>query len=412
LFSPLLSVTLPPVADTIQKIPRLSVQLGIITLARLFLNTGLRMVYPFAPALARGLDVPLVSIYNLVTIRNFAGFLSPAFGPLSERYGRKPLIAGALLFFSLGCLLVVTWPRYWFLGLALCIIAVAKVIYDPAMQAYLGDTIPYRERGRAIAVTELSWAGALLVGAPAVGFTIQRQGWQSPFIWLGLLGVGAAVLLWRLLPSSSRRTGQTATLGHIGRVWARHPVIWAAALYTMLAMAANETLFIVYGDWMEDSFSLSLTNLGLASGIIGGAEIAGEIFVGWSVDRFGKRPVIITTGLLTALLYAAIPFTSAALTGALITLFILFLFFEITVVGGIPLMTEIVPSARGVVLSTVLAAGALGRATGSLLGPRIWQAGGFVANGLVAAVVMLIAISTLALWVREGSGDWGLEIGD
>jgi predicted MFS family arabinose efflux permease len=384
-----------------RKTPHLAVQLVGLTFARLFLNTGIRMVYPFLPALARGLGVPITAVYDLVIVRNLAGFLSPLFSPLSERFGRKPIIMGAMLLFSLGCFLVVLWPAYWPLGLTLCLIAIAKAIYDPAMQAYLGDTVPYGQRGRALSVTELSWAGALLVGAPAVGFTMQRWGWQTPFLWLGLAAMGTAALLGYALPRVGNRAGQVATLYDLLPVLRRHPVIWAAAVYVLLAMAANETFFIVYGDWMEESFSLTLTTLGLASGIIGGSEIIGELASGMLVDRLGKRPVVIVTGLFTAAMYYLLPYFSRNLSGALASLFALFLFFEITVVGAIPLLTEIVPGARSLVMSTVIAAAALGRALGTALGPAVWARGGLANNGLVAAVIMAAAMLILAGWVRE-----------
>jgi predicted MFS family arabinose efflux permease len=88
-----------------------------------------------------------------------------------------------------------------------------------------------------------------------------------------------------------------------------------------------------------------------------------------------------------------------------LSLFILFLFFEMTVVGGIPLMTELVPSARGVVMSVILATGGLGRALGALAGPVIWDVGGFPLLGLIAAVIMVLAVLILALWIREADGE-------
>ena len=243
------------------------------------------MVYPFAPAFARQLNVPVTAVYRLVTIRSLAGFLSPLFGPLSERFGRKTIMFGAMIFFSAGCLLVWLWPSYWLLGATLIIISVAKVIYDPAMQAYVGETVPYRQRGKALAVTELSWAGALLVGGPLLGIAIERQGWSAPFFWLGLFGVITAVFLWRFLPTINRREpGRGANLADYLRVVRQHPVIWAAMLYNALNMAANETIFIVYGDWMELSFGLSLLALGASAGVVGGAEIIGRT-VCWLVGR-------------------------------------------------------------------------------------------------------------------------------
>jgi predicted MFS family arabinose efflux permease len=146
---------------------------------------------------------------------------------------------------------------------------------------------------------------------------------------------------------------------------------------------------------------LSLIGLGLSAGAIGGAEVVGEFIAGWSVDRLGKRPVVITAGCLNVLLTLTIPLTGASLTAAQTAYFALFLFFEITVVGAIPLLTEIVPDARSVVMSLVIAAGALGRATGSWLGPDLFRRFGFGSNGIVAAVLAAIGIVSLALWVRE-----------
>jgi predicted MFS family arabinose efflux permease len=379
----------------------LSVQLVVITFARLLLNTGLRMVYPFAPALARGLGVELTAVYQLITIRNFSGFFSPVFGPLSERYGRRAVMTGAIGLFGVGTAVVVVWPAYWPLGVTLVAISVTKVIYDPAMQAYIGDTVPYKQRGKAISVTELAWSGGLLLGAPAIGFIIARWGWQAPFAWLAGLGLLAAWALRRILPDSDGGEGQPTNLRQTLHLVRQYPVIWAAGVYIMLAMASNESLFIVYGDWMEVSFGLSLTSLGLTAGVIGGAEVAGELFAGWAVDRFGKRPIIITSGLVNVLLYAILPVTAVSLTGALITLFLLFFAFETTVVGSVPLLTEIVPRARGVVMSVVMASFALGRTVGTLVGPFVAAHFGSTGNGLTSAGMMLLAVLVLARWVKE-----------
>ena len=359
------------------------------------------MVYPFLPAFARGLGVPLPAVAILISVRGFASLLSPIFGPLSERFGRRRILALSMILFSVGCLIVVIWPDLWAFGLTLAVIAVAKVIYDPAMQAYLGDTVPYKERGRAIAITELSWAGAFILGVPFVGFLIQEQGWQAPFFWLALLGVGGAVALWNLLPKADGRTGTVTNLSDTWQVIRKEPVIWAAAAYIMLVMGANELILIVYGDWMETSFALSLASLGLATAVIGGAEVTGEVVTALVVDRIGKRPFVITTGLVTTAMYLVIPFSSISLTAALISLFALFLFFEMSVVGSVPLMTELVPRARGIVMSVILAAGGLGRAIGALIGPVIWSRGDLRLLGLVAAITMGVAILILTIWVRE-----------
>ena len=378
-------------------------QLTALTTARFFLNTGIRVVYPFVPALARGLGVQTADITRLITIRNATGFLSPLFGPLSERYGRKIVLSGVMLLFGLSCLLVVIWPTYWALGLTLALMGVAKIIYDPAMQAYLGDTVPYGQRGRAIAITEYAWALALLVGAPVVGFAIQKWGWQSPFWGLGVLGLASIFFLKWALPQTNKNENRSRRNRPISIQFVKHhPVVIYAVLYTALVMLANEMLFIVFGTWMEESFQLNLAGLGVAAAVIGVAEISGETLAGWAVDRFGKRPIIIFTGACNALAYLLLPFASQTLWMTMIMLFIVFLSFEITVVGGMPLMTELVPDARAVVMSLIIAAMALGRTVGAFLGVLVWQLFGFEMSGLVWAIIMGSAVIILALFIREG----------
>ncbi len=385
-----------------EKTKSMPLQLGVLTVARLFLNTGLRMMYPFVPALARGLGVAPVDITRLITLRNATGFLSPLFGPLSERFGRRTILAAAMLFFAAGCLIVVIWPEYWILAITMVSIGVGKVVYDPAMQAYIGDAVPYAQRGRAVAVTEYAWALALLIGAPAAALAIERWGWQSPFLWLAVLGgISALFLLWIIPGVKAGRHTMTGIRGTL-RFMRQHPVILYAVLYITLLMTANEMLFIVFGGWMEESFQLNLASLGLAAALIGAAELTGETFAGWSVDRFGKRPVIITTGLLNAFFYLILPYSSGTLAAALITLFLIFLTFEITVVGGIPLMTELVPSGRAVVMSMVIFAMSLGRTMGAYLGLIVWNTFGFERSALVWAILMGTAVFVLARWIREG----------
>lgn len=377
--------------------------LGILTFARFLLNTLLRIVYPFAPAFARGLGVPVATIYFLVSLRNLIGLFSPMFAALPERYGRRVVMSVGMAVFSVAALLVAGVPAVWSLGVALVIGGAVKVIYDPAMQSYLGDAVPYAQRGKALSVTEFGWSGAFLLGAPLTGWLIAHQGWPAPFLWLGLAALPAAVLLFRALPPAAHGRRGAAGLGYTWQMLRRYPIIWAAALYMMLTLVAQETLFIVYGDWMESSFNLSLTGLGFATTLIGVAEMGGEATAGWSVDRFGKRPVVILCGLLCAITFVIIPFSTGSLTASLVAMFALFFTFEIAVVGAIPLLTEIVPSARGAVMAMSLGAMAAGRTIGSVVGPFVWQRAGLAGNATVAAVMMLLAVVVLFRWLREGT---------
>lgn len=382
---------------------RLTLNLIVITLGRWCLNTSIRMVYPFLPAFARGLDISLQQAAQLVSFRNIAGILGPLFAPLSERFGRQKVLIGSLLLFAVSCLSLLLFPTVWGLGATLFFIIIAKILYDPALQAYVGDTVPYAQRGKAIALTEFSWSGALLVGAPIVGWLMIKGGWLAPFGVLGVAGLVSAGIIWLVMPKTLKLTSTATSWRGVGRVIKKHPLILAVCAYVGLATLANDLVFIVYGDWMERSFGLDLGRLGLASGVIGCAEILGELSAGWGADRFGKRVIVILSGSFLIIAYLLLPQLGQTFVPALILLGLTFFFFETMIVGGIPLLTELVPSARAVVMTLALAAGAAGRALGAGVGPLLWQWGGLTVNGWVSAGISIIVVLIVILWLKESS---------
>ena len=46
-------------------------------------------------------------------------------------------------------------------------------------------------------------------------------------------------------------------------------------------------LFVIYGAWLEKAFNISIVALGIATGVIGIAELVGEVLVATISDRFG-----------------------------------------------------------------------------------------------------------------------------
>ena len=74
--------------------------IGVATFSKLMLNTARRMIYPFAPALARGLGVPLTSVTSLIAVNQATAVLGPLGALFADRYGNKPvlLLAVALCF--------------------------------------------------------------------------------------------------------------------------------------------------------------------------------------------------------------------------------------------------------------------------------------------------------------------------
>lgn len=379
--------------------PSIGLQLTAFSLIRTIINTGFRLVYPFLPTMARGTGVTLEQMANAVTARSLLGLVGPVIGSAGDTFGRRRAMLGGMILFTASMFPVVLWPNYWTLVVAIVLGAAGKIIFDPAMQAYLGDSVPYRRRAQAIAITELGWSGASLLGLPLAGWLIARSGWVSPFPLLIGLALAAFIVLWRMLPVDNNRDGDKVKLSGALRIISRHPSALAGLAISLLGSASNETVNIIYGAWMEDSFGLAAAALGGTAAIIGLAELGGEGMVIAFSDRIGKRTTV-GLGLITILATSmALPQLGTSLSGSLIGLFLFFISFEFTFVTIIPLLTELVPDARATLMAANITAAASGRALGALLGPRLFPIG-ILANSLTSAGLALVALIILFFFLK------------
>lgn len=371
-----------------------------VAFTRTVINTGFRMAYPFLPALARGLGVPAESVILLVTARSGLGMASPLLGSLGDLRGRRFAMLLGVAVFVLGLTPVAIWPSFASLAIAIMATGLSKTILDPAQQAYFGDQFEFERRGRAIAIVELSWSSAYLLGVPAVGLVISGIAWQAPFPALAGLALLGGWWLWRVIPPDPARNPAAPNLwGSFATIATRRSAMAGLAVALLMAMG-NEAVGIVYGLWMEGSFGLQVAALGAASAVIGIAELGGEGMVAGLSDRLGKRRSLALGLLLSALALLALPLLATSLGGALAGLFLMYLSFEYTIVGMLPLMTEQVPQVRSTLMAASYGVFSLGRSLGALLGVPLFSIG-IQANATVAAGFNLVALVILLTLVKE-----------
>jgi DHA1 family inner membrane transport protein len=387
-------------------------QIILIAVLRIVMNTGYRMVYPFLPVFAQALGVELTSISLALSARSLVGGLGPFLATIADRRGRKTGMLMGVGVFTLGAALVVIWPAFLPFVLALILISLGKAVFDPSIHAYVGDKVDYEKRATAIALIEMSWSLSFILGIPLIGYLIAHYGWTSPFTALGLAGFAILLILMRFIPSdrvnfANPPGAQPSPLWHnLSKVFTNR-LAQAGLVFALLLAAANETINVVFGVWIEASFGVQLAALGAASAVIGFSELAGESLVSVLTDRLGKSRAIaagIGFNCLSALL---LPILGRSLPGALVGLFFFYLTFEFTLVSSIPLMTEILPGARATLLAANIAAYSVGRAVGDILAPPVYGLG-IWANGVVTVFLNLLALLVLlrltrAMQVRTSS---------
>ncbi len=162
---------------------------------------------PSLPHLTRvfGVDAGIV---QMTMSANFIGYaIGPfAIGPLSDRFGRRPLLSYCMIFFALFSLACAFAPTIEFLigarafqGAAGSVVSVLGVVI--IRDLYQGPD----------ALRVLSIYGAAIGVAPALGPVLGgwvhvNFGWEANFFILTGLGVAVAGAAWIIVPETGRRT--------------------------------------------------------------------------------------------------------------------------------------------------------------------------------------------------------------
>jgi predicted MFS family arabinose efflux permease len=383
----------------------------VLLLSRLALNMQMRVIYPFLPAISRGLGVPLGTTSLLLTARAIANLSSPLYGALSDRYGRRALMLVGLIILTTGTLFVALAPSFGAVLIAVAFLSLCKAVYDPAVLAYLADNVAYERRGRMMGLLALMWPTSWLIGVPLTGFLIDQVNWRAPFVmifFLGILSLGLT-LRYRMIGVSSPAAEHAKQKSKQKGLspWLHDHILtipksaWLAVLISLLLILASENVYIVYGAWLEDQFNLSLTALGLFSIVISLAEFTAEgASAGW-VDRIGTRRAVIWGIVLNVLAYLLLPRLAGSLAGALVGIFLVYVTFDFSIVSVFPLLSELAPQARGALMALNVAAMAIGRLISSLSAVRLWTVGGLSANTLVSALAVTLALVILVTLIRE-----------
>lgn len=177
----------------------------IITLGLLsgLVAAAIDMYLPAIPALAEALNSDIGSVQQTLSMFLLGAAVSQAIvGPLSDRFGRRPLLLGGMALFALASLLcaqAVTVEQLIVLRLAQALGAAAGNV---VVQALIRDLY-----GREDAARILSFVIAVMtiipLLAPAVGgYLLVWAGWQSIFWCLALLGFVALLLVFYTLPET------------------------------------------------------------------------------------------------------------------------------------------------------------------------------------------------------------------
>lgn len=377
-----------------------STLIAATTFSKLLFNTSRRLIYPFAPELARGLNVDLSAITSVIAVNQATGLLGPVGASFSDRYGYRLFMLLSLAMLTIGTFSLGLIPIYSVLVICFFLTGLAKSIFDTSLQAYIAGCVPFEKRGKIIGITELAWAGSTLVAIPLSGIVIERFSWQTPFFIISGLGLTCFLMLLVLMPKTGRTdTDHTEHPASMRSNWKK--ILKNRQVLSMLGFAffvslANDNLFVIYGAWLEQSYHLSIAAIGFGTILIGAAELLGEGCTALFSDRIGLRLSIFIGTLLSSIAYLVLPLLDTGLAFVLGGLFMVFFTFEFSMVTSMSLATEMVPELRASTMSAFFAIAGVGRVVGAFTGGLLWTGSGIVSISLVSGGCMLLSLACFA----------------
>jgi ACDE family multidrug resistance protein len=218
---------------------------------------GNSMLIPILPAMKNAMDITLFQAGLIITAFSIpAGLVIPIAGLASDHWGRKCIMAPALLIYGLGGL--VSGMAALLLESPFRILLAGRVIqgigaggtYQLAM-ALTGDIFQSKERTKVLGLLEAA-NGFGKVVSPVAGAALGLIVWFAPFFVYGALAIPVALAVWFIVkePEKNKQTpGLKEYLAQLINIFKQKGVPLAASFLSGMVV-----LFILFGvlSWLSD----------------------------------------------------------------------------------------------------------------------------------------------------------------
>lgn len=222
-------------------------------------------------------------------------------GPLSDRYGRRPLVLGGIVLFlaaTVGAIYAPSVEVFLVMRAAQAAIVSALVL----SRAIVRDTIPEDDAGTVLAYVTMGMAVVPMVAPTAGGFLTQAFGWQSVF-WVNF---ACGILVLAIVFFDLRETAPKSDGSLLGQVHNFPELLTSRRFvgYTLSTSFAAGAFFAYIGGAAyvgKTVYGLSEDVLGLYMGTPALGYFFGNFVAGRYSRRVGINRMILAGGIVTVL---------------------------------------------------------------------------------------------------------------
>ena len=322
-------------------------------------------------------------------------------GPYSDRIGRKPFLVFGPLVMGAATLAAAIAPSFALIVAARIASGIGAAVIFPNINATIGDTFPYRERGSVLSTTISMNTLASIIGVPFAGIVAELLSWRVSLAIVGTLAIAAAiVLLFKLERAPGQNDG------------AKVRVLYGRILHDRSAVAAIASSFLGALFWFtwvtylvvffQRTFGLSeglasTVALTLGLGVLVGSQVGGRLG-----DRIGHRRIVAGSILAAGVLLLIQTTIALPLAATAVLNFALSAVIGARFATNQALMSEQVPEARGTLLALSSSVASMAVVGGATVGGFFVDGAGFAPLGLFCfGSAVLSAIIVLRYVVEE-----------
>lgn len=227
-------------------------------------------------------------------------------GVLADRYGRKPVFIFTMLLFSVASGLSALSTTFAMLAFLRFFIGVGLGGELPVASTLVSESVPVRERGRVVVLLESFWAGGWLLAAIVSYYVIPVLGWQAALL-IGAVPALYTVYLRLNLPDSPRLRAASlpgkrkSVPQNIASLWSREYarstlmlwILWFCVVFSYYGVFLwLPNVMVLKGFTLIKSFQYVL--------IMTLAQLPGYFSAAWLIERAGRKFVLVTYLILTA----------------------------------------------------------------------------------------------------------------
>lgn len=149
-----------------------------------------------------GVDVTQVAWLSIAYALSFT-VLQPIWGRLADLHGRKRFFIGGLAVFTLGAALCATSWDLISMAAFRFLQGIGAAAVFPVGMAFIGDTFPAEQRGRAMGIWGIAGGAAPAIGPTLGGLILDFSGWRTIYWFSVVIGIlSLAIPLWLLRESA------------------------------------------------------------------------------------------------------------------------------------------------------------------------------------------------------------------